>query len=161
MNNTTELDNRLCFCGSGAEYGNCCGPVIAGERPAASAEQLMRSRYSAYVLENSEYLLASWHPDTRPATLDLAASSIRWSGLSINACQGGQPGDSSGRVEFIARYQQGDVSGAVHENSRFVFEQGRWYYLDGDLRSVAKPGRNDPCPCGSGKKYKKCCGRQA
>jgi SEC-C motif-containing protein len=157
MNNLTELDNRLCFCGSGLEYGNCCGPIIAGEQPAASAEQLMRSRYSAYVMEDRAYLLKSWHPDTRPAQLDLGHSDLHWIGLSVRDRQGGQPGDHSGRVSFIARYEQGGVSGAVQENSRFVCEQGAWLYVDGDLQAAPKPGRNDPCPCGSGKKYKKCC----
>ena len=159
MTDQSELDERLCFCGSGVLFGHCCGPIIRGERRAASAEQLMRSRYTAYVLQDREYLLSSWHPRTRPPHLELDGAGLRWTGLSIRACQAGQPGDSAGRVEFVARYQQQGRTGQVHEHSRFLFEQGRWLYLDGGLKAAPKVGRNDPCPCGSGKKFKKCCAR--
>ena len=158
MNEQDKLDKRLCFCGSGDPFDQCCQPVISGQRAAQSAEQLMRSRYSAYVLEDADYLLRSWHPDTRPASLGVTASGLSGSGLTVCARHQGEPGDLHGRVEFIARYQQQGKTGAVHEISRFVFEQGQWLYVDGDLQRSSKVGRNDPCPCGSGKKYKKCCG---
>ena len=157
MIKSNELDKRLCFCGSGRPFSECCRPIIEGERTASSAEQLMRSRYSAYAVENTDYLLKSWHPDTRPKTLDLGEGSLQWTGLTICACQDGQSGDRFGRVEFIARYVQHGTPGQVYEDSRFVYEQGQWWYLDGNLKSGLKVGRNDPCPCGSGKKYKKCC----
>ncbi len=116
----------------------------------------MRSRYSAYVLRNEDYLLRSWHASTRPKQLNIANSKIEWQGLTVLQSK---QGEHKATVEFIACYQQQGVPGEVHENSRFVMEQGRWLYVDGDLKNTSsKVGRNDPCPCGSGKKYKKCCG---
>jgi len=158
MKDIKNSDDHLCFCGSGIPYRDCCQPIIDAKQPATSAEQLMRSRYSAYVTENREYLQKSWHPDTRPAELVLGSGELHWTGLSVLKCQRGEAGDRSGRVEFIARYEQSGVPGEVHEDSRFVFEQGQWLYVDGDMKSTTRVGRNDPCPCGSGKKYKKCCG---
>lgn len=147
--------NAPCPCGSGTVYGDCCEPLLSGAHPAATAEGLMRSRYTAYGLRDEAYLLASWHVSTRPRALNLANSSIEWQGLEVlNSRQG----EDKATVEFIARYRQKGVAGAVHENSRFVKEQGQWFYVDGDLKTSAKVGRNDPCPCGSGKKFKKCCG---
>ena len=119
----------------------------------------MRSRYTAYVLADSDYLLHSWHPDTRPRTLDIDKDEIQWTGLDVCNSKAGQPGDSHGRVEFIARYELKGQSGEVHEDSRFVYQQGQCLYVDGVMKSTNKVGRNDPCPRGSGKKYKKCCGR--
>jgi len=156
MSKNNILDDCLCFCGSGKKLANCCSLIISGEKSAQTAEALMRSRYTAYVLENTEYLLNSWHPKTRPEKFGIQAGIVNWTGLSIKHLQGGNSGDTTGRVEFIARYEQAGEIGEVHENSRFVFEQGYWLYLDGDL-ITRKAGRNDPCPCGSGKKYKKCC----
>lgn len=93
----------------------------------------MRSRYSAYVTGNREYLLASWHRDTRPRNLQLDTQpATRWIGLKIVATQEGQSGDSEGRVEFIARYKINGRASRLRENSRFVREQGRWFYLDGE-----------------------------
>jgi SEC-C motif-containing protein len=97
--------------------------------------------------------------DTRPQELRLATQELVWSGLEVLGCRAGQPGDKAGRVAFIARYRQQGKPGELRENSRFVFENGRWCYVDGDLSANKKAGRNDPCPCGSGKKFKKCCGR--
>ncbi len=111
----------------------------------------MRSRYSAYVLKNSDYIRDTWHPTTRPLQLDLSEEDSAWQRLLIIA---------SGEewVEFAAFV----AGGQLHERSRFVHEQGRWYYLDGEMLPPVrdeKPGRNAPCPCGSGKKYKRCCGQ--
>lgn len=155
----SKVEKNICFCGSGLPETACCGPVIEGSRPAASAEALMRSRYTAYVKGDTGYLLKSWHPKHRPAELNLEDSPICWTGLEILQIQDGQTGDVQGIVEFIARYEQAGQAGEVRECSRFLFEQGQWLYLDGDLKSNEKQGRNSPCPCGSGKKYKACCGR--
>lgn len=128
-----------------------------GEFMASSAEELMRSRYSAYVLKHSDYLTATWHSSTRPASLDISGDDIPWQRLVILSIEKGGSDDNEGVVEFAADYR----GGQLHERSRFVKEKGRWFYLDGDILSpftAAKIGRNDPCPCGSGKKYKKCCG---
>lgn len=117
----------------------------------------MRSRYSAYVLKQSAYLAQTWHPSTRPAALNIDADPVSWQRLAMLACEAGGEGDAQGTVEFVAWY----AGGQLHERSRFVREGGRWFYVDGEiLPAVAadKIGRNAPCPCGSGKKYKKCCG---
>ncbi|TAM58352.1 MAG: hypothetical protein EPN49_12980 [Rhodanobacter sp.] len=124
-----------CPCGNPAGYARCCGPLHDGA-VAATAEQLMRARYSAYVLMREDYLLASWHADTRPATLRLAAQrpAPTWLGLEIRR----QRTDDEHRatVEFVARYRLGGGRAQrQHETSRFVREHDRWYYLDGELKS--------------------------
>ena len=120
----------------------------------------MRSRYTAFVLKESAYLLASWHPATRPLELDLAGDDTSWQGLTILDREAGNPGDEKGVVEFVARYSRQGRSGGLHERSRFLFEAGKWFYLDGEVQpdKAQKTGRNVPCPCGSGKKFKRCCG---
>jgi len=155
----SKVEKNTCFCGSGLPEAACCGPIIEGSRPAVSAEALMRSRYTAYVKGDTDYLLKSWHPKHRPAELKLEVNRICWTGLEILQIQAGQNGDVQGMVEFIARYEQEGLAGQVRECSRFLFEQGQWLYLNGDLKSSQKAGRNSPCSCGSGKKYKRCCGR--
>jgi SEC-C motif-containing protein len=121
-----------CPCGSGRPYAACCGPLHAGSGPALTAEALMRSRYSAYVLKLADYLLASWHPSTRPATLDLAEDDgTKWLGLEIKRSQ--QQDEHHATVEFVARYRVAGRGHRLHENSRFVREDGRWLYLDGDI----------------------------
>jgi SEC-C motif-containing protein len=124
----------------------------------------MRSRYSAFASANIDYLLATLHPsqhqaDERQALAQSIASS-EWLSLTVLATEAGQAGDLEGVVEFAARYQQTGEQGVLHERSRFVFEHGRWFYVDGEFEPVPanKPGRNDPCWCGSGKKFKKCHG---
>ena len=121
-----------CHCGSGKPYAACCGRLHSGAENAASAEALMRSRYSAYVLKLEDYLLATWHPDTRPAELDLAADDSKWLGLEVkkHAAQD----DIHATVEFVARYRIAGRGYRLHEISRFVREDGRWFYLDGDLK---------------------------
>lgn len=153
-----DSGRQPCPCGSGLQLGDCCLPLISGHSPAMSAQSLMRSRYTAYVLGNVDYLSASWHPTTRPQQFEPGAN-IEWLGLEVLACKAGLASDVKGSVEFIARYQQQGRQGQAHENSRFVREQGVWLYLDGDLKTASVTGRNDPCTCGSGKKFKKCCGR--
>jgi SEC-C motif-containing protein len=119
-----------CPCGGGLPLAECCGPLLDGTRTAATAEQLMRSRYSAFALDDAGYLRATWHPRTRPATLDLDAG-VRWTGLDVLATTGGSPLESEGTVEFRAHHVVGGRSGAQHERSRFVREHGRWLYVDG------------------------------
>ena len=151
-------NGQICPCGLGAAYSRCCGPLHSGAAVATTPEQLMRSRYSAYVLLNEQYLRQSWHPATRPAQLGLAAE-IEWLGLTI--IDAPAPGQREGWVEFRARLQTGGRLEQLHERSRFLHEEGRWLYIDGQLHTDTKPakiGRNEPCPCGSGRKYKQCCG---
>jgi SEC-C motif domain protein len=121
---------RRCPCGTGLPYAECCGRLHDGTATAATAEQLMRSRYSAFALGDTGYLLATWHPSTRPRRLDLAPG-VRWTGLEVLATTGGSLLAAEGTVEFRAGHVTEGSSGAQHENSRFVREQGRWYYLDG------------------------------
>ena len=122
-------DSARCPCLSGATYGACCGPFHRGETLAPSAERLMRSRYSAYVTGNVRYLLATWHPTTRPRTLDLDASQ-RWYLLDILHTSRGGMLDDTGTVEFVAKYRFAGRAGEQHENSRFVRERRRWFYVD-------------------------------
>ena len=119
-----------CPCGSGRPYGRCCQPWHAGEA-APTAEALMRSRYTAYVLKLGDYLLATWHPDTRPAELDLAADGSKWLGLEVR--QHVQQDESHASVEFVARYRVAGRGHRLHELSRFVREAGRWTYRDGEF----------------------------
>lgn len=115
-----------CPCGSGAVWRDCCGPLLAG-RPAADARALMRSRYSAWVLGRHDHLLASWHPDTRPQRLE-ADPEVTWLGLSI---KGYFPEGDQARVSFVARLRVAGRVRRIVEDSRFVRQDGHWYYVDG------------------------------
>lgn len=159
-----------CYCGSGKDFADCCGPVLDGSQPAKTAEALMRARYSAFATRQADFLHESLHPEHRHdhdvgATRRWAENS-QWLGLEIVSIESGGLEDETGSVEFIATYKEGGIVHPHHELSHFKKEGGLWYYIDGTLvkpttetRSQPKIGRNDPCPCGSGKKYKKCCGR--
>jgi len=117
----------------------------------------MRSRYSAYTRSHSDYLLKSWYPATRPTTLDLTQPPIaEWLGLNICRIEAGSERDSHGVVEFIARYKAEGKTAVIHEISRFTKEEQRWYYVDG---TISQSAQNSPCPCGSNKKFKRCCGK--
>lgn len=153
--------SELCPCGSSLSYEECCQPYIIENKVAPSPAALMRSRYTAYVLKNASYLIATWHPDCQPEqwrdSLQEGFTSTHWQGLQVISETGGRDNDE-GFVEFAARFTEtGDEHiHLIHERSRFLRLKERWYYIDG-----IKPqtGRNDACPCGSGKKYKKCCGK--
>ena len=124
--------DNACPCGSGKAYTACCGPYLDGGQRPATAEALMRSRYSGYVLARKDYLLRTWHESTRPETLDLNdAGTVRWLGLKIVRTEAGGPDDARGVVEFVARYKVGGKAHRLHEISRFVREGGEWFYLDG------------------------------
>jgi SEC-C motif-containing protein len=119
-----------CPCGSGRALAECCGPCLEGGTLPTDAVALMRSRYSAFVLGNEAYLLATWHPDTRPASLGLAREpAVKWLGLTIMRHE--NTGDGRSVVEFLARYKIAGRAHRLHEASRFVRENGRWLYLDG------------------------------
>lgn len=128
------IDTHPCPCGSGDAYGRCCGPCLDAGARAATAEGLMRSRYSAYVLGREAYLRQTWHASTRPATLALAQDApIKWLGLEIKATQAGGAQDSTGMVEFVARYKVGGKAQRLHEISRFIKQDGAWFYVEGEL----------------------------
>lgn len=120
-----------CPCGSGARFDGCCAPALRGT-PAPTAERLMRSRYTAFVVGDERYLTETWHPGTRPAELDLDPGQ-RWTGLEILGVGAGQDGDSRGTVEFRATWRHGREHGALHERSRFARHGNRWWYLDGEI----------------------------
>jgi SEC-C motif-containing protein len=124
------VTQRRCPCGTGLPYAECCGALHDGTATAATAERLMRSRYSAFVVGDARYLLATWHPGTRPAALDLD-DDVRWTGLDVLTTTGGSLLEAEGTVEFRAHYVRGREAGAQHENSRFLRDDGRWLYLDG------------------------------
>ncbi|NNM59120.1 MAG: hypothetical protein HKM04_04830 [Legionellales bacterium] len=165
-----------CPCCSGKTYQDCCEPYLTLNKPAPDPEALMRSRYTAHTLANVEYLKntmkdkAAEHFD--PVKTLRFAKDSEWQGLDV--VRSYQPFPTTGYVEFVAHYN--DAKGRhqhLHELSEFKLEDGQWYYVDGKKETAeghhhhgAQPvrhatpklGRNDPCSCGSGKKYKKCCG---
>ena len=118
-----------CPCGaSNNSYEQCCAPFIRGEALPQTAAQLMRSRYTAYGMQEDAYLLATWHPTTRPTEQPLTESGVKWLGLDI---KGQTQSGEQASVEFVARYKIGGRAQRLHEVSRFVHENGRWYYVDG------------------------------
>jgi SEC-C motif domain protein len=159
-----------CPCGTGKTYAACCEPVIKGMRPAASAEELMRSRYAAYVKVETDYIFETTHPKHREG-YDVAgtkewAESAEWEGLEIVSTKAGVGADTTGEVEFIARYSEKGEPKVHHEVALFKKENAVWFFTDGKsvtrkptVRNAPKIGRNDACTCGSGLKYKKCCGK--
>jgi len=123
-----------CPCGTSQPYEKCCGQYLAGHAPAATAEALMRSRYTAYTLLREDYLLATWHSSTRPEKLGLAEeANSKWLGLQVKRHE--QTDDTHAIVEFVARYKVGGRAHRLHEVSRFVHEEGRWFYVDGDVKN--------------------------
>jgi SEC-C motif-containing protein len=118
-----------CPCLSGNPYAECCGPLHEGA-PSPTAERLMRSRFSAFALGLPQYLLDSWHPSTRPDTLELDPAQ-RWTRLDIVSTRSGGPFDSAGTVAFRAWWRSDTERGTLEETSAFVREAGHWYYVDG------------------------------
>ncbi len=157
-----------CPCGSNLSYEECCKPLISGERNAQTAEELMRSRYAAYTQSEVDYILSTTHPEHRA---EYSEDSIRewadnatWHSLEILKTVDGTAQDEQGEVEFIVYYTQDGARTRHHELSEFRKKDGKWYFRDGKSikpkplkHDTPKVGRNEPCPCGSGKKYKKCC----
>ena len=117
-----------CPCDSGAPYGECCGPILSGAGKAMTATALMRSRYTAFVERRDEYLLQSWHPRTRPKSVEFNPDQ-RWLGLKIKSHHAGGESDEEGTVEFVARYKIQGRGHRLHEVSRFVRVAGSWVYL--------------------------------
>ncbi|NHR05645.1 YchJ family protein [Chromobacterium haemolyticum] len=136
MGKKVKPDEAGCPCGLGGAYAACCGRYLSeGGEPAPTAEALMRSRYTAYARGDEAYLLASWHPSTRPPALDLAADAgvVKWLGLEVLATEAGGEADAEGVVEFAARYKVSGKAERMRERSRFAREDGRWFYLSGEL----------------------------
>lgn len=122
-----------CPCGSGRCYSDCCGRYLTGQASATTAEQLMRSRYTAFVHRDESYLRRTWHPSSRPASLDLAGeSALKWLGLKILRTLAGTEQDTHGQVLFVARYKTAGKAQRLRENSHFTREAGHWLYLYGE-----------------------------
>lgn len=121
-----------CPCGSGTPYDRYCGPLHDNQVQATTAEQLMRSRYSAYARGRLDHVFRTWHPRTRPVEVE-ANPQLSWTGLSVELTEAGQPGDQEGVVVFAATYQTPAGSGVQRERSRFTRRAGRWVYLDGEV----------------------------
>ncbi|MGV3344257.1 YchJ family metal-binding protein [Enterobacteriaceae bacterium LUAb1] len=151
--------NDRCPCCSGLQYNLCCQRYLSGEAYPHTPEKLMRSRYSAWYTKNANYLIATWHPQCHPQRfLDRITanfSDTEWQALNVISYAAGR-NENEGFVTFFASYSHPEKQqrGVVYERSRFLRENERWYYIDGIIPPL---GRNDTCPCGSGKKYKKCC----
>ena len=120
----------ICPCDTGRPYETCCGPLHDGSRPAATAVALMRSRYSAYALGLRDYLLETWHPNTRPDMVD-PEPELRWTGLTIEHSGAGKAWDDEGMVAFSATWEEGDRTGTMREVSSFLQVDGRWFYVNG------------------------------
>ncbi|MCE1227421.1 MAG: YchJ family protein [Geobacteraceae bacterium] len=157
-----------CPCGSTKNYSDCCEPTIKGTLPAETAEQLMRARYSAYTKTEMDFVFNSTDPANREGYdhdgTRAWAENSEWLGLEIIGSKKGNKDDATGEVEFIARFKENGTLREHHENAIFKKIEGIWYFSDGVMVkpkpiTVTKTGRNDPCHCGSGQKYKKCCGK--
>jgi SEC-C motif-containing protein len=160
---------KSCPCGSGSAYKNCCEPYIKGKKNAPTAEALMRSRYSAYVEHAIDYIIETCSKDEKEKidvkqTKDWSEKS-NWLGLKILSTEKGGPRDTEGTVEFEATFEVENLKEVHYEKAKFKKEGSRWFYEEGDVRPNTvvrvgrKVGRNEPCPCGSGKKYKLCCAK--
>jgi SEC-C motif domain protein len=162
--------NDLCPCGSGKKYSDCCEPLIKGTKKAPTAETLMRARYTAYVVHAINFIISTCEEGEGIADIDRKATEdwsnqSSWHGLRILRTEKGQEADDEGVVEFEADYTLHGMRDKHHETAAFKKVNGDWMYTTGALKTTtvkrdgAKVGRNDPCPCGSGKKYKYCCGK--
>jgi SEC-C motif domain protein len=159
----------LCPCGSGQNFNACCEPFLTEQASPKTASQLMRSRYCAYAMGVIDYLYNTSGPNVRKE-FDAEnsrkwAESAKWNGMEIVKAEGGSETDTTGTVEFIAHYAVKENEFKHHELATFEKIDGKWSFMDGKIfgteplrRETPKIGRNDPCSCGSGKKFKKCCG---
>jgi len=158
-----------CVCGSDREFESCCQPLLSGERYATTPVELMRSRYVAYTMQQVDYIVNTTIPSQQSKlevdTIQEWSKESKWLGLEIHNTQKGGADDATGSVEFTARFEAGGDEHEHHEMARFERVDGRWYFDNKRSREAGEPiiaepkvGRNEPCPCGSGKKYKKCCG---
>ncbi|MBF0270224.1 MAG: YchJ family protein [Alphaproteobacteria bacterium] len=157
----------LCLCHSGLEFDACCGRILNGAH-AATPEALMRARVSAFIGGDMEFLERTLAPESKADfdrhAIEASMKGVEGLGFEVRDQEGGGEADQEGRLEYVARFKANGKPLAHHERAFFRRENGNWLYVDGEVnpkaapRHVEKVGRNDPCSCGSGKKYKKCCG---
>ena len=152
---------KTCPCGSRKKYQYCCGKYLSGKELPETAEQLMKSRYTAFCLGDIDYLIATLHPDKRTEKdrkeLTKSINNTTWLGLTIIDSSQGKKNDKLGYVEFVAVFKISEPQ-QLHERSKFLKTDGKWFYVEGDILPDLIPKGNDDCWCGSGKKYKKCHG---
>lgn len=145
--------SQNCLCGSKHQYQECCRKFINGTQTADTPEQLMRSRYCAYQIKNENYLLQTWYESTRPESLDLTEDSTDWKKLKIIST-------TDNKVHFVAYFTQDTLNNkkiyALTEESHFI-KDNSWFYFNADDVKTVQLTKNMPCPCLSGKKYKRCC----
>lgn len=164
------MANDLCSCDTQKPYSECCEPVIRGAKTPAFAVDVMRARYTAHVRQEIDYIMNTLSParkkDTDRKATETWSREAQWDGLEIIATEKGGPDDETGQVEFKARFRENEEPREHHELASFAKLKGAWYFDDGRAPANKpvrlegpKIGRNDPCPCGSGKKYKKCHGK--
>lgn len=156
-----QVLNKVCTCGNPQAFSDCCELYLSGKSIPESPEQLMRSRYSAYVHKNADYLIKTWHPDCHAENWreDITHSfeHTQWLGLRvISSSYAKKPNEAY--VEFSACFidEKADHKQLIYERSRFIRIGAHWYYIDGIMPKIS---RNDLCPCGSGQKFKKCCNK--
>jgi SEC-C motif-containing protein len=160
----SQFDNT-CLCGSDLTYSSCCQLFHLHEKSPATATLLMKSRFTAYAMHNDDYLRTTWAETKRPKDINFSKDEAKWTRLDIIKTKKGSEKDTKGIVEFKAYYLLDDEEYVMNEISRFQKTSGRWFYLDGLVKSVGKvsqaqsQGKNAPCPCGSQKKFKRCCGK--
>jgi len=163
-------DTNTCPCGSEIELKTCCLPLIQGTKRPETAEDLLRARYTAFTRNDVDFILSSHHSRTRDEVTreeieDWAKNSV-WLGLKVVQLEAGKKEDTQGTIVFAAHYKEGEKTQEHWEKSFFEKEDGTWKFLDAQgvhtgtyQRAEPKTGRNDPCNCNSGKKFKKCCGK--
>lgn len=161
----TPSADAPCPCGSGQPFGRCCQPLLQRTRPAANAEELMRSRFTAHALRDFEHVHRTYLGTAdKPFVPETELADIEWTRLVVHSHTEGPKPDQA-FVDFSAYFKDGSGEQAIHENSEFRRIDGTWFYTrtvrngPAPIKAAAKVGRNDPCPCGSGKKYKHCCGK--
>jgi SEC-C motif domain protein len=166
----TSQNSQLCPCGSETALKDCCLPIIQGKKTPQTAEQLLRSRYTAFTLGETDYVLSTHHSRTlhevKREEIEEWSKSSQWLGLKIVQSEAGKETDTQGTIVFCARYHSEGKDHDHWEQSYFEKENGQWRFLDAKgiqsgtfRREAPKVGRNDPCHCGSGQKYKKCHGK--
>ena len=156
------MESKNCPCGSKKKLQYCCGKYLLGREYPTTAEQLMRSRYTAFCQGNIDYLIATLHPDKRQTKdrqeLVKTIQNTKWLGLTIVSSDRGKKPDKVGFVEFMAVFQIGEPQ-QLHERSRFTKIDGKWFYVDGDILPDLVLKKNQKCWCGSQQKYQKCHGK--
>ena len=153
--------NKVCPCASRKKFQYCCGKYLSEKALPETAEQLMRSRYTAFCEDNIDYLITTLHPSKRTnkdrKELTKTINNTTWLNLTIINTSQGKKSDKIGYVEFVAAFKINEIQ-QLHENSKFIKIDGKWFYLEGDILPDFIPKSNDKCWCGSDKKYKKCHG---